>query len=346
MRTPHAGVSGAPHVLCDETTARAAALSGRRFRKYDKLKVKGKAQLVPSFVPAGHQTAAVGRRARECVRVCVHECVRARTNSPAPSTVQVFSQTETALWGHENEHLWLRSRVSQLLQGGSGGMVIVHGAAGVGKSHMLADILKECQQTWRVGVFTGLCDAKASAWSRVLRGLFVNLRRKHEMVKSGEAGGSVDGGDPSLLRFIKTEVKSRLPAMTALLSLLNPLFQAPLFKGSTECDGLSTDGRFDLRVKLVVALLRSLPELSPFIVMLRYGESMCVEDWCIARECVLQLRGQVSVCVCAHACVCAVDTPPPTCRSSSSCRPRRRSPPPSPPPAGSASSSPTPFSTD
>ncbi|MBL8057878.1 MAG: AAA family ATPase [Anaerolineales bacterium] len=107
--------AAADTVLCDSATHQAAARA-IEFETLPAITVKGRTEAVPVFRPSG-------------------EAHKARLISPA---------AEAPMVGRTAERMALANRL-QVLLGGQGGLVVVEGEAGLGKSRLVEDLLEQAQ---------------------------------------------------------------------------------------------------------------------------------------------------------------------------------------------------------
>lgn len=157
-------------VLCDAATATAGA-SRRRFEALTPLTLKGKQQPVPVFRPAeGDDAGPAGERA------------------------------DGALVGREGERATLAERLTALREKGAGGVILVEGDPGIGKSR-LVDWARRFAEEHGLRQLRGEADAVEQstayyAWRRVLRDL---LAPAGDGTDIGEAVLASLAGAPDLI---------------------------------------------------------------------------------------------------------------------------------------------------
>ncbi len=135
-------------ILCDAPTREAAAHQVD-FEELPPLALKGKAQPVPVFRPRGLVQAAAAREPEA---------------GPAAAFV-----------GRATERLALRARLQEFLAGEPGGVALIEGEAGIGKSTLLRELRREAQESGGRAL-VGRADSieRATAY-RAWRGVFSGL---------------------------------------------------------------------------------------------------------------------------------------------------------------------------
>jgi len=145
-------------VLCDRTTAEAAG-PGLLFDALPPLALKGKPAPVPVFAPrAPPPSGASGA-------VPIGAVVPASAGAIAPAAAAAAAaprsrarMTASCLFGRRAERAALSLDLEDLAEGGSGRTVVVEGEAGIGKSHLLADLAREARALG-IRVVAGAADA-------------------------------------------------------------------------------------------------------------------------------------------------------------------------------------------
>jgi class 3 adenylate cyclase/tetratricopeptide (TPR) repeat protein len=125
-QTPsHAAAQLSPSILCNETTYDAAQ-SQFDFDALPPITVKGKMEPIAIYRP---------RAAR-----------------------QVIVRSRTSLIGRERERMVIVEQLQTLLRGGAGGVIIIEGEAGIGKSRLVDELLRQCDAL-QLTTFVGAGDA-------------------------------------------------------------------------------------------------------------------------------------------------------------------------------------------
>ncbi|MFQ5944753.1 MAG: AAA family ATPase, partial [Anaerolineae bacterium] len=235
-------------VLTDQATAEA----GRGLATLQKLPafdLKGKAQPVVAYRP-------------------IPEPVEAARLSP--------------IVGRENEVALLNGQL-EALEAGKGGLVLVEGEAGIGKSRLVAELLKSARGR-NVSVLTGAGEAIESStpyhpWRSVLTQVF-------------DMGGL---REPEARR---TKVLSRLeeedPEALELAPLLNAVLALDL--QATETTARMTD-RADQTHELVVRVLQSATEERALLIALEDAHWLDSASWALTRLVALQVAPMLLVIV-------------------------------------------------
>ena len=217
-------------ILCDAATARACG-DHLVFDSLSPIQLKGKASPLAVYLPRGRS--------------------RTRTR-PRPDVI-----------GRTAERAQLRQRLHTLINDGIGGVVLIEGEAGIGKSRLAADL---CAQAQAVGAtpLLGSCDAievatAYHAWRPVVSHLFRldalpderMTRRAHVLVRLDAESAGTDA-PPSLLQLA--------PLLNAVLPLDIPENEfTEEMSGETRADNLH-----ELLVKLLERAARQRPVLLVF----------------------------------------------------------------------------------
>ncbi len=181
-------------------------------------------------------------------------------------------QTSQLIIGRTMERLRLTGQLQALLQGGSGGLVIIEGEAGIGKSRLVADLL---EQAHRLGMTTlvGAGDAIEQstpyhAWRPVFRQLF-NLDARPEA--------------STLAR--RTHVLTLFPTNPELLRLA-PLLNAVLSLSLQENNitrQMTGQVRADNTNELLLHLLQATATGSPTLLVLEDAHWLDSASWVLTR---------------------------------------------------------------
>jgi class 3 adenylate cyclase/tetratricopeptide (TPR) repeat protein len=209
-------------VLCDEATARAAA--GRRgFEATAPVRLKGKAAAVQAYRPG-----VIGG---------------------------VRTRSATEIVGRAAERGRLEEGLTELSSQGRGGVMLLEGEAGMGKSLLLSHLL---QQAGASGVrcLHGEADAIEKAtpyfvWRRAMAGLLNGVGR----------------GDADLLREAVREALADDASLAAWAPLLNALLPLDLPENEVTAQ-MESQGRADGLRDLTVHLLRRAADRQPTVLVL------------------------------------------------------------------------------
>lgn len=247
--TSSALVVGLSSILCDETTF-LGAQARIAFETLPPVAVKGKADPIPIYRPLG----------------AAHASARAQH---ARSKVDVV--------GRGFERAALAEQLHGLLRGGSGGVVLVEGDAGMGKS-LLLENLRNLAETLRVAAFAGAADAMEQstpyhAWRDVFSHMLdldmlgdVAARRSHVL--------SLLADDEDLLRLA--------PLLNAVLPIDLP--------DSEVTAQMSGQVRADNTRDLLLRLLQRSAARSPKLLVLEDGHWFDSASWVLARMASEQVR--------------------------------------------------------
>ncbi len=233
--------SSAP-ILCDEVTYHAAQ-NRLTFDVLTPINVKGRTEPMPVFRPSGQ----VGRDARG----------------------QMPSRQRAALIGRGPERAMLTENLRRLLRGEQGGVVVIEGEAGIGKSRLVGELLQQ-GRALNVRCLVGEGDAiEKSAPYHAWRGIF----------------GQLLGLRPELAPEERREqVLAQLQSSPGLLRL------APLLNALLPLDWAENDAtrQMDAQVRadnirtLLISLLQTAARQSPLVVVLENALWMDSASWILA----------------------------------------------------------------
>ncbi len=234
-------------ILCDAATYQAAQ-GQATFETLPCITVKGKADPVAVYCP-------------------LEEIARPRASS---------HQAETQLVGRVSERELLKEQLDALL-GGTGGVVIIEGEAGIGKSRLLQDLLQQAQVTLSPAEETGVILLGAGdavekftpyhAW----RSVFAQLL-------------DLDGKSAAQQR---AQVHTRMQKVAPDLLRLAPLLDAVLLLDMPDNDltaQMSGDARADNTRELLVRLLQATVGDKPLLLILEDAHWLDSASWALARR--------------------------------------------------------------
>jgi class 3 adenylate cyclase len=239
---PHAEGEPEVGILCDAVTYQAA----QRVIEFEALPpvvVKGRAEPVPVYRPRGE--LAKGKAA----------AVQGRPDSQGPMV------------GRTQERMFLAAQLQALLRGGQGGVILIEGEAGLGKSRLVGDLLEQAEA---VGIesLVGVGDAieKATpyfAWRPVFNQLL-----------GGDAAQHTTTRQRSLTRLgLDAEMLQLAPLLNNVLSLELP---------ESEVTGQMTgEVRADNTRNLLLRMLQSAATQSPKLVVLEDAHLLDSASWAL-----------------------------------------------------------------
>ena len=230
-------------ILCDPTTA-AACGDRLTFEPLPAIEVKGKAAPLAVYRPRGRS----GAPAR-----------------PRPDLV-----------GRAAERAQLRRRLHALINAGTGGVVLIEGEAGIGKSRLATDLRAQAQALG-VAAFLGSSDAiematAYHAWRPVVSQLFeFNALPENRMIWRAHMLAWLDAesaGDDSV------------PSLLQLAPLLNAVVPLDIPENPLTAQ-MSDEARADNLHELLVALLQRAARCQPLLLVLEDAHWMDSASWAV-----------------------------------------------------------------
>lgn len=252
-----AASQGAGHpILCDSASYEAAKAS-IDFGAALLLQLKGKAQLISAHTPLCE--------ARSAELAATAELFRRPMIGRAAELGQVVES--------------LRALVQ-----GRGGLFIIEGAAGVGKSHLTAEILAQAQLAG-VTVLYGSGDAIERstayyAWTRVLRQIFeLPLELQH--------------GTAAELAAVTQRIHQRLeqlaPELVGQAALLGPVLRIALDEDSEWTAAVASRAHAEQRQSLLIEILLRLQRSAPLLLLIDNVHWLDSASWAL----LLRIRREV-----------------------------------------------------
>ncbi|MDZ4717831.1 MAG: adenylate/guanylate cyclase domain-containing protein [Roseiflexaceae bacterium] len=229
-------------ILCDEATAQAAR-SHVDLAALPPITVKGKAQPVAIYHPVARTSVPVTRGLRPQIQVV----------------------------GRSEERARIIMALNRMMSDGHGSMIVLEGDAGMGKSWLIADLIREAIAR-RINVFTGGGDALEQAtpyyaWRTIFSQLYdidvlsdQAARRRHML---------------DLLE-LEPELLERAPLLNTVLPLDLP--------DNSATAALSDSARAEQTRQTLVGCIRASTERSPKIILLddmHWGDSA---SWALAEQ--------------------------------------------------------------
>ncbi len=250
-------------ILCDQPTYQATQTSAQlehllgvdlddsgavgdvpHFETLEPIKVKGKAKLIPIYRPSGQERMTI--------------------------SVPDF---QAELVGRNAEQTLLTKQLQILRRGDSGGVVIIEGEAGIGKSQLVANLLEQTQMAGITALIgAGETIAKSTpyyAWRPVFKQLF-----------------KVEGQTNKNTITRRSHVLSLLPTDPQLLKLI-PLLNAVLSLGLSD-NGLTAQMGGEARAhnthKLLIHLLQTAADLNPTMIIIEDAHWLDSASWALLRQ--------------------------------------------------------------
>ncbi len=240
---PHAEGEREVGILCDAVTYQAAQRAVE-FETLPPMMVKGRAEPVPVYRPRGE--LAKGKAA----------AVQARPDSQGP------------MIGRTQERMFLAAQLQALLRGGQGGVILIEGEAGLGKSRLVGDLLEQAEA---VGIesLVGVGDAieKATpyfAWRPIFNQLLGGDTAQHTTTRQ---------------RSLK---RLGLDAETLQLApLLNRVLAQELLPDNEMTSQMTPEVAADNTRRLLLRMLQSAATQSPKLVVLEDAHLLDSASWAL-----------------------------------------------------------------
>jgi len=235
-------------ILCDEAVYHAA--QGRLiFETLPAISVKGKEEAVQVYRPTGEKKR--------------------------------FTRQSTRFVGRSAERVRLRESLENLLQG-AGGIMMLVGEAGIGKSRLLADVSRQAEAmgllTGRVTGATGSRALPYQAWRELLH-LLLDL-------------DSFPG--PEEQRRHIMALLERTPQHQAFVSLLDPLLPFS-FDEIPEVTDLTGRLREEKQRQLLLDLLGNAIETRPVLLLIENGQELDPDSWALVASLSQQIQSLLVV---------------------------------------------------
>jgi class 3 adenylate cyclase/tetratricopeptide (TPR) repeat protein len=233
-------------ILCDMETYHAAR-AAQAFQELEPIKVKGKTEPIEVYRPIlNSSTVAAGTRSARRV---------ART-----------TLINAELIGRADERMLLADRLQVLLRGGPGQTVIIEGEAGIGKSHLLADLINQAQALG-LPALIGTGDAiELSTAYHAWRSIFNRLI------------GLDDLDNPQTRRKQVLSYLAEKPELQRLAALLNPVLQLDLPEDEIIAQ-VMTQVRAENTRDLLIELLRIATATQPHLLILEDAHWLDSASW-------------------------------------------------------------------
>ncbi len=231
-------------ILCDQATYQAARAQ-IAFEPQPPIMVKGVVTPIPVYCPLGLGPAA--------------------------------ARPQTALVGRAAEQIALEHHTQALLRGGAGGVVLVEGEAGIGKSRLVADFIARARGA---GMFTllgaGAALERTSAY-HAWRPVLTQLLRLD----------SAD--DPAQQRAIVLAQLAVAPDLLRLAPLLNGILPIDLPENDITTS-LGSAPRAGQMRDLVIRLIQATARLVPVVLVLEDAQWLDSASWALALAVSRQVR--------------------------------------------------------
>lgn len=252
---------GADHpILCDPASHEAAKAS-IDFGAARLLQLKGKAQLISAHTPLCEARSA-----------------------ELLATAELFRRP---MIGRAAELGQLVASLRALVQGDSG-LCLIEGAAGVGKSHLTAEILAQAQQA-AVSTLYGSGDAIERstayfAWTRVFRQLFeLPQELTHELTHGATADRA------ALAQRLRERLTQLAPEQAAHAELLGPVLRIALEEGREWTAAVSSRAHAEQRQSLLIEILVRLAKRAPLLLLIENAHWLDSASWAL----LLRVRREV-----------------------------------------------------
>jgi predicted ATPase/class 3 adenylate cyclase len=235
-------VLGPWSILCDEATFQAAQ-ARIAFEVLPPVAIKGKSDAVAVYRPTHPETT------------------QSRSH---------ILRSKIDIVGRAAERAALAEQLQALLRGGNGGVVLVEGDAGMGKSHLLEN-LRRLAETLRISVFTGAADAMEQSTP------YYAWRNVFDRMLDLDVLGSVDDRRKHVLNLLedRDDLLPHAPLLNAVLSLNLP---------DNELTGqMSGQVRADHTRDLLLRLLRESAARSPKLLILEDAHWFDSASWALAQ---------------------------------------------------------------
>jgi class 3 adenylate cyclase/tetratricopeptide (TPR) repeat protein len=170
------------------------------------------------------------------------------------------------LIGREEERSVLATALAHLHKG-EGGVVIVEGPAGIGKTHLLLDLVEQAGRAGSEVIFASGEEIEHAtalfAWRSVLSQLF---------------GSNAAEAEIALLSFI-----DEAPWRAERVGLLRSVLASPV-EDTYLTAGMDPELRLENTQQLIAAIVRDVPRLAPLILVLDDGHWMDSASWAMAER--------------------------------------------------------------
>lgn len=228
--------SVAEGILCDATT-RGATRKGIRFEALPQVALKGKANLVDVWRPRAVKGDA----------------------------------KDAGLVGRRDERAALERRLTTLEREGCGGIVILEGEPGIGKTALMKDLLKSAQ----------------SHVTRILTGAGDSIERRTAYLAWRSVAAGLLGADvASEPRALQARLIELLGADNApWLPLLHPVFAASQAENDHTLS-MNADNRAQTTRNLIVGLLEAAAKTTPLLIAIEDAHWMDSASWELAEQAV------------------------------------------------------------
>jgi class 3 adenylate cyclase/tetratricopeptide (TPR) repeat protein len=237
-------------ILCDEATAQAAH-ARIAFEPLPPISVKGKADPVAIYRPL--EIASDQSRAQS-------------------------SRSQVDLVGRAAEQAALAEQIQALLRGGQGGVALIEGEAGMGKSRLI-EAARDLAASLRIGVLPGEGDPMEQATPYYAwRGVFEQLLGLNPL-------GTPDARRQRVLDLLAND-QDLLP-LAPLLGAVLPL-ELPENAATAQ---LSARVRAEATRDLLLRLLQRAADIAPTLVILEEGHWLDSASWALALAASQRVRG-------------------------------------------------------
>jgi class 3 adenylate cyclase/tetratricopeptide (TPR) repeat protein len=236
----------AGEILCDEAT-RAVAQTRVRFLGLPPMVLKGKDGPTSVFRP-------------------VAELPLDPTGPKLPSRPGIV--------GREAERDWLTARLAELVRGGQGGVVVIEGDAGVGKSRLVEDLVAQAEGLG-LRMLIGAADPIAqstpyAAWREVYR----------QLLGLGDSTGDLGARQARVRSALDTcdDPRDDADSLRGLAPLLNSILPLDLPENALTL-AMSGEARADNMRELLVRLLQCATRTHPHLLVLEDAHWLDSASW-------------------------------------------------------------------
>jgi class 3 adenylate cyclase/tetratricopeptide (TPR) repeat protein len=268
-------------ILCDEATYLAARTSGFRsinFKALPSIKVKGKADPITIYQPTFSNSAE-----EQTGTITEIEPENSQTASPSQDNpAGRNSKFKDAIVGRKAERELLAEQLQALKNGSAGGVVLIEGEAGIGKSRLVADMIQQAHANGLMTLIGGGDAIEKLTPYYAWRGVFSQLLDLEVLT------------DPAARRAHVLSILQLLPKLERFAPLLNSVMPLDIPHNEVTSQ-MSTQAQADNTQELLVGLLQAVASAMPFLVIIEDAHWLDSTSWALIRQVVLRVRPMLLV---------------------------------------------------